>query len=83
MQIIAQLHPNAKGKHRSYSRAYESPKNSYVYQGSRKGSNNKNISTGNGAANGRRINQTIEVGSTIEHLELDMSLASPNDLTTI
>lgn len=54
-----------------------------MYQGARKSSQNKTVTTGNSANNGRRINQTLEVGSTIEHLELDMSIANANDLSTI
>ena len=86
MQIIAQLQNNSKGKQRSYSRAYESPRNGQFTQySSRKNAPNKAVSaTGNSAPNNqRRINQTIEVGAAMEHIDIDVGLQSPNDLSTI
>ena len=86
MQIIAQLH-TSKGKQRSYSRAYESPRNGQFTQySSRKNGPGKAVSsTGNGAQNQRRINQTIDVGAAMEHLDLDVGIPANkgNDLTTL
>ena len=92
MQIIAQLQ-GSKGKHRAYSRAYESPRNGQFTQYQTSGRKTGNgtskgvSSTGNGVSNQRRINQTIDVGAAMEHLDLDVGLgpnaATPQDLTTI
>ena len=53
MQIITQLQQNGKGKQRSYSRAYESPRNGQFTQySSRKNGQGKVVSsTGSGAPN--------------------------------
>lgn len=80
MQIIAQLQQIGKGKQRSYSRAYESPRNGQFTQySSRKNGGKAVSSTGTGVPNQRRINQTIDVGATLEHLDLDVGMASPNE----
>ena len=86
MQLISQLQQNGKGKQRSYSRAYESPRNGQFAQySSRKNGSGKAVSsTGSGVPNQRRINQTIEVGSNMKHLDLEIEQSStPNDLATI
>lgn len=72
--MISQLQSNIKTKQRSFSRAYETPKNNsnfiqYSGNGGRK-TGTKGVSTGN-ATNGRRINQTIEIGATIEEIDID------------
>lgn len=86
MQIIANLQ-SGKTKQRSYSRAYDSPRNGQFSQYStrNKGPGKGGSSTVNGQPNQRRINQTIDVGAAIEHLDLDVGINSgtPNDLQTI
>lgn len=42
-------------------------------------------STGGGVPNQRRINQTIDVGAALEHLDIEMPIANqtPNELSTL
>jgi hypothetical protein len=84
IQVISQFQTTngVKTKQRSFSRAYETPKANQTfmqYPSSRK--NAKAVSTG--VNNGRRINQTIEIGSTIDDIDIDavISPSAPTNKT--